>query len=244
MINNKRILCIITARKNSKGLSDKNIKKLNGKPLVSWPILTGLESKYVDDVIVSTDCNNISDIAKNYGAEVPFIRPANLAEDDSLSSDVILHALSFDMIKSKNYDYFVLLEPTSPLTESTDVDAALERVIENKYSSLVSITKVTGSHPSFCVELSENNTIIPFDKKSIKNIARRQDVRPLYNYDGSLYVSNVKEFIKNKSLFHDKTAGFVMPSWKSIEIDSLLDFYIVETILKNKAEISEASYET
>jgi N-acylneuraminate cytidylyltransferase/CMP-N,N'-diacetyllegionaminic acid synthase len=244
MIKNKKILCIIPARKNSRGLKNKNIKIVNNKPLIGWSISAALNSKYIDDVIVSTDSKKIFDIANNLGASTPFIRPAHLAKDESPTCDVIMHAFSKIKNLTDNYDYFVLLEPTSPLTESSDIDSALEKMVKQESTSLVSVAKVTESHPSFCVELTQDDIMIPINKNNMKNIPRRQDVKPLYFYDGSLYISEIEEFIKQKSFFHDKTMGHVMPLWKSIEVDSMLDFYIVETIFKNMDELRNIANES
>ena len=128
MLNKKRILSIILARENSKGLPGKNIKNLNGKPLLAWPILASIESKYVDTTILSTDSKDYAEIGKSYGASIPFIRPRDLADDISPSSDALIHAIDFLRTMNDIYDYVVLLEPTSPLTQSSDIDQALEGV--------------------------------------------------------------------------------------------------------------------
>jgi len=124
MFNGKKILAIIPARGGSKRLPNKNILPMGSKPLIAWSIESAKESKYVDDVIVSTDSQAIYDVAQKYGAHTPFIRPLELAQDDTRSIDVVIHALEF--FKKEKYDYVILLQPTSPLREASDIDGAIE----------------------------------------------------------------------------------------------------------------------
>ena len=232
MIKNKTVLCLVLARKNSKGLPNKNLKKLNGIPLVGISINTALKSKYIDDVILSTDCEKIARIGTKYGANVPFMRPNNLARDASKSEDVILHVL--DKI-DKQYDYFILLEPTSPFTTSNDVDEAITELNKHSknYESIVSVSKVEESHPDFCYKLSKNNKIISYRLKNKKLQPRRQDISQLFFCDGSLYGSCSSSFKKNKSFFHKKTLAKIMPKWKSLEIDDYIDYIHAEATMKN-----------
>ena len=126
MISNKKILGLITARSGSKGLPKKNIKPLLGKPLIAWSIDVGIKSNYIDDLVVSTDCHEMSRLAKKYEAEAPFIRPKELSTDSASSVDVILHAINWLEKRDRFYDLVVLLEPTSPLRESKDIDRCLK----------------------------------------------------------------------------------------------------------------------
>ena len=232
MIKNKTVLCLVLARKNSKGLPNKNLKKLNGIPLVGISISTAVKSKYIDDVILSTDCAKIARIGTKYGADVPFMRPNILAKDKSKSEDVILHAL--EKI-NKQYDYFILLEPTSPFTTSNDVDEALIELDKNSknYKSIVSVSRIEGSHPDFCYKLNKNNKIIPYKLRNKKLQPRRQDVSQLFFCDGSLYGSCTRAFKKNKTFFHKKTLAKIMPKWKSLEIDDYIDYIHAEATIKN-----------
>ena len=131
MINGKRVLALIPARSGSKGLLGKNTKLLCGKPLIAWPIQSALASQYIDNVVVSTDCQKIADLAVQYQAAVPFIRPENLASDSASSFDVIIHALDALANSGQEFDYLFLLEPTSPLTQTSDIDLAIERLINS-----------------------------------------------------------------------------------------------------------------
>lgn len=234
MINKKKILGIITARQGSKGLKNKNILKLNGYPLIYWPIKAFKNSKYIDNFILSTDSKKISTIANKFGCSTPFLRPAKLARDNSSSIDVIIHALNYFKLKNYSYDYIALLEPTSPLTTSEDLDNAIQKLDKNKNSkAIVGISKNINQHPNFTVSLKKNSNIKFIDKK----IIRRQDISDLYFLDGSLYVSTVDALLKNKSFYHKKTMGHEMPKWKSFEIDDYLDFIIVSEIMKNKNKL-------
>ncbi len=233
MINNKKVLAIIPARGGSKGLPGKNIRKLCGLPLIAWPINAALESSFIDKVIVTTDDEQIALIAKNKGAEVPFLRPKEYAEDKSPSSDAILHALNF-CEKYEKYDYLVLLEPTSPLTESKDIDGALKLLHQSNYLSIVGIADTEDSHPEFCIEISEDNRITPYQKDGFEAPRRRQDLSSVYSFDGSLYISDVDTYKKYKTFYHDATLGYLCEPWKKFEIDTLIDFLVVETIMKNK----------
>ena len=125
MIGNKKILAMIPARSGSKGIIGKNIKKIGGKPLIAWPIEAAKSSKYIDKIIVSTDSDEIASVALKYGAEIPYLRPTDLAQDKSTTYSVIKNILSYYKKLNEIYDYFVLLEPTSPLTTPKDVDEAM-----------------------------------------------------------------------------------------------------------------------
>ena len=240
MINNKKVLCLVLARKNSKGLPGKNLKKLNGVPLVGISIKTALKSKYIDDVILSTDCKKIAKIGSKLGAIIPKLRPKNLAKDTTKSEDVIMYVLNNI---AEEYDYLVLLEPTSPFTTTLDVDQAIYELNKKSrfYKSIVSICKVEESHPDFCYKLKNNKNIIPYSLKKKKSQPRRQDISKLFYCDGSLYISCIPFFKINKSFFHDKTLGKMMPKWKSLEIDDYLDYIYAQATISNIKKIR--SYE-
>ena len=234
MINNKKVLGIITARKGSKGLKNKNLLKLNGYPLIYWPIKAFKNSKYIDDFILSTDSTKILKIANKFGCKTPFVRPANLAKDNSSSIDVVIHAINF--FKSKNilFDYVALLEPTSPLTTSKDIDKAIIKLKKHKLAnSIVGISKIVNNHPDFNIKIN-NKSIIKFATKKIK---RRQEISNLYFLDGSLYVSKISSLVKHRSFYQNKTIGFLTPKWKSFEIDDYVDFLTISTIMKNRKKL-------
>jgi CMP-N,N'-diacetyllegionaminic acid synthase len=230
MYQNKTFLAIIPARSGSKGLVDKNIKIINSKPLMAWSIEAGLKSKYIDRLIVSTDSEKYAKIAKNFGAEVPFIRPAEISTDKSSRIDVIRHSLEE---VGESYDYIVFLEPTSPLTTERDIDAAIEQLfLEKNAEAIVGVSLSEAAHPNFLVEL--NNGFLGFISKDQKSsVVRRQDLEDFYFYDGSLYISEVDKYLK-KEFYHEKTLGYVTSKWKSLEIDDIYDFVMVGAIMQYK----------
>jgi CMP-N-acetylneuraminic acid synthetase len=242
MIENESVLALIPARGGSKGLPGKNILPLNGKPLVGWPTSVAKQSKYVDRVIVSTDDPKIAEIAIKQGAEVPFLRPDELASDTAMRSSVITHALDFLKRAGDAFSYLVFLEPTSPLTEVEDIDCALEVLHKNKNiaDSIVGISKLESAHPVFDVYFQANGLIRPFLGKHF-DFSRRQDIPDVFFFEGSLYISSVEAFTREGEFYHDRTMGYIVPKWKSFEIDDLTDFVCIEAIMNNLDMIKETS---
>lgn len=242
MIDNKKVLALIPARGGSKGLPRKNIRILNGKPLVGWPIAAAKGSKYVDRVIVSTDDKEIARAAVEQGAEVPFLRPAELAADKAHRTDVIKHAIEFCRQQSQEYDYLVFLEPTSPLTESKDVDSALE-MLNSKMEiadSIVGVAKAESAHPAFTVIVNKQGLMQPYSGQEFGEALRRQDITDAYFFEGTLYISKVDSFLE-KEFYHKRTLAYIVPKWKSFEIDDIVDFVCIEAIMKNLDKIKEDS---
>ena len=235
MINGKSVIGIVPARAGSKGLPRKNIAPLCGKPLIAWSIEAGLRSQYIDLVIVSTDSNKIAGIAAEYGASVPFIRPAELATDETPTIDVVIHALEYlNNQRKQRFDYTVLLEPTSPLRDEADIDRAIKQLVDNVgASSLVGISRTEAQNPAFLVCLSENNFLIGLDQSEIKPV-RRQEIRDVYFLEGSIYVSDTKTLIARKTFCHQETLGCIFPKWKSLEVDDLEDLLMVEALMLHK----------
>ena len=184
MIKNKKILGVITARKGSKGLKNKNILKLNSRPLLYWPIKTFMNSKFIDEFILSTDSKEISKQANKYKCKTPFLRPARLSKDNSSSIDVVIHAVNFFKEQKITFDYVALLEPTSPLTDSIDLDLAIKKLETNcKYAdSIVGVSKNINYHPDYNVKMKKKS-FISFNSKKI---TRRQKISDLFFLDGSL----------------------------------------------------------
>jgi CMP-N,N'-diacetyllegionaminic acid synthase len=244
MICNKLVLAIIPARGGSKGLPGKNILPLAGKPLIAWTIEAAKESRYIDRYIVSTDDDDIANVAKKYGCEVPFKRPSYLATDESPTMDLIEHCIYFFRKNQLEFDYLVLLEPTSPLRNADDIDAAIQLLVENrnKADSIVGVSKVEASHPVFDVSINDNGLIQPFIGESFK-LFRRQDIEELFFFEGSVYVSDIQILLKEKSFYHNRTLPFVMPRWKSLEVDEMIDLLTAEVIINNISLVSKESNE-
>ena len=236
MIDGQRVLAIVPARRGSKGLPLKNIRPLQGKPLLAWPIEAARASRHVDRVVISTDDAEFAALAVAAGAEAPFLRPAELANDTAPSIDFILHALDTLEAAGDRYDYLVLLEPTSPLTEAEDIDAALETLAAQRAAAdaIVGVTALVSTHPAFAVRLDASGLMQPYAAPSFGHLPRRQDTEPLYSLDGSLYVSSVEAIRRERSFCHARTLPHVTPRWKSFEVDDLVDFICIEAILAQR----------
>lgn len=228
----KKVLCVIPARGGSKGLKNKNIKLLNKKPLIAWSILAAKKCKLIDKIIVSTDSLKISKISKKYGAEVPFIRPKKFATDKASSFSVLKHSIEFYRNRNINFDFILMLEPTSPLREPKDIDFCINRIKKKNIETLVSLTKVIDQHPSFLYSINKRNILKPYIK-SKKLYLRRQDISLLYYLEGSIYISKVSTLLKEKTWYHKKTQGFLVDKWKSLEIDDIDDFKLAKFYMKN-----------
>lgn len=233
MYNNKKILAIIPARGGSKGLPGKNIKPLCGKPLIGWSIEQAQASSYIDEIFVSTDSSEIAAVAESFGIKVPFLRPAELATDSSPSSAFVLHTIDYYRGKGQEFDYILLLEPTSPLRDVTDINIAIEQLLNhNMAKSIVGVSKVEATHPAFLVNISKEGLLEPY-LEEMKTL-RRQELNDLYFFEGSLYLSEIDYYIKAESFYHNLTLPYVVPKYKSYEVDDIVDFYIIEKLLELK----------
>ena len=184
-----------------------------------------LNSSVIDDVIVSTDSKEIADISKNYGVEVPFMRPKELATDESKSIDVILHALDY----YKNFDYVILLQPTSPLRTSLNIDEAFNQMVDKKLPSCVSLT-LTKSNPYLIFSLSNDEKISSITIHKNKH-NRRQDFPDFFKLNGAIYISEINWLKKNKTFITNDTFGYIMDPIQSHDIDTLDDFLQAEKII-------------
>lgn len=232
MINDLKVLGLILARGGSKGLPRKNLKLLRGKPLVAWSIETARDSKYLDDLVISTDDQEIADLAVNYNCEVPFLRPACLSTDTSPSIDSIQHALNFLGNQGRYFDIVALLEPTSPLRESIDIDNAINQLVNSNAYSIVGICRAETIHPAFMYRMTEERYLLPFMIKQSDRLRRQDIIDNLYFLEGTIYASKTQPLLKYRSFYHENTLGYEVPKWKSPEIDDEIDFLFVEAIMK------------
>lgn len=234
MINGKKVLGLVTARAGSKGLPGKNIKPMLGKPLIAWTIEQGLASRYIDKILVSTDGQEIAQVARDYKADVPFIRPHELATDSAKSIEVIEHALEFLAAADHRFDMIVLLEPTSPLRDVSDIDGAVEFCDSlGDSASVVSVVVAESSHPAFLFK-KEDAYIRPMLDRA-PNGLRRQDLQDEYYYlEGSVYVSPIPLLKTKAGFYHDCTAPWIVERYKSVEIDEMVDFITAEALLAAK----------
>ncbi|MFH1770939.1 MAG: acylneuraminate cytidylyltransferase family protein [archaeon] len=226
-----KIIAVIPARGGSKGLPGKNIKKLLGRPLIDYPIKAALGCKLINKVIVSTDDKKIAEIARKQGAEVPFMRPAKLATDKASSINVLLHAINFFEKKGETYDLIVMLEGTSPMTTSKDIEKAIIMLNNNKKAeSIVGFVKAEQYNPMLAF-VKKKGFIVPYKGKQIAHI-RRQDLTDTFFPEGTLYISKVSSMKKRKTFYHDKTIPYEVERYNSFEIDEEMDFIIIEAIMK------------
>jgi len=233
MIDGKRVLAIVPARKGSKGLPLKNIRPLGGKPLLAWPIAAARASAHVDRVIISTDDQGFADIAVAHGAEAPSLRPAEMASDTAPSIDFILHAVDTLAAAGDVFDYLVLLEPTSPLTEGADVDAALAQLVAADADAIVGVSRLEATHPAFAVRRADDGAITPYAAATFGEMPRRQDIEPLFVLDGTLYASTVAALRRERGFCHTRTLGYETARHKAHEVDDLVDFICIEAIASN-----------
>lgn len=232
MIDQQSVIGIITARGGSKQLPHKNTRELCGKPLIAWSIEASLQSRCLDELVVSTDSDDIAVVARQYGANVPFKRPAKLATDEARSVDVIEHAIEHYRTHGREFDYVVLIEPTSPLREPGDIDAALGQLVEAGADSIVSVCRADTVHPAFMFRKTAGGTLQAMLGTS--PTTRRQDTEALYYLEGTIYASRVSTLLKTRSFCHDNTVAYEVPKWKSPEIDDIVDFLLVEAIMRHR----------
>jgi len=232
MIGDKKLLAIIPARGGSKRLPRKNILDLAGKPLIAWTIESALGTKYIDRVVVSTDDQDIADVSIKYGADIPFIRPDELATDEATSIDVVLHLLKRLEMCNEYYDYIILLQPTSPLRTTKNIDEAVELLQIKKKDAVISVCEVEHS-PLWCNTVPESGDLSNFLEDSVLN-QRSQDLDQYYRLNGAIYLCNTNRLKEEKTFFFksDCTA-YIMANEQSVDIDSKMDLLQALVVVEN-----------
>ena len=225
----KRI-AIIPARSGSKGLKDKNIKELNGKPLIAYSIEAALKSKQFDKVFVSTDSQVYANIAMKYGADASFLRSEKNSTDTAGSWDVVREVIDTFQEKGEEYDEIMLLQATSPLRNSEDIVNAVNLLKEKKGNAVVSLTECDHS-PIWCNTLPADGNMDGFDKEEYKDLPR-QFLPTYYRYNGAIYLVTNSELYNIDHMMEKGCYAYIMPQTRSIDIDTALDFLIAETIMK------------
>lgn len=228
MINGKSILAIIPARGDSKGVPRKNIRELAGKPLIAWTIEEAKKSKYIDRLIVSSEDQEIIQVAKSWGCEVPFVRPKELALDDTPGSQVIIHALHM----LSKHDYVLVLQPTSPLRTVEDIDGCIQFCEERRAVSCVSVTEPDKS-PYWMFVLDSVGRMRPLLVQD-RLITRRQGLPTVYALNGAIYMAQWDWFLENETFIHEQTLAYIMPRERSLDIDTEFDFELATMRLRNK----------
>lgn len=224
------MIAVIPARGGSKGVPNKNIKLLHGKPLIAYSIEAALNSNLFETVVVSTDNQEIASKAKEYGAEVPFLRPKELSGDAVSSDDVILHTLDFYESNGKTFDSVCKLQPTSPLRDFKHIREAYKIFKDNHLDFVVSVCECEHS-PLWCGVLGENNSIDEFIRNDVKRVCR-QSMERYYRLNGAIYIGKVIKYREYKNFLGKNGQAYIMEQRHSIDIDSYLDFYFAECVMQ------------
>jgi len=235
MINGKRILGLIPARGGSKGVPEKNIKPLLGKPLIEYTVEAGKQSKYIDHLIVSTDSEKIAQVCINIQVDVPFIRPDYLASDTAKAIGVIQHAIrTMEKLDGVVYDLVVYLEPPNPLRLVVDIDNCIELFVKEEPDCVVSVQEANQFHPILMKKI-EDGRLKPIWKDEPEGVPRQQYNPTAYMRNGAVYVFR-KEMIMNNILYGKDILPYIMPLERSVCIDDMMDWYVAEAwmIYNNK----------
>ncbi|GAE87229.1 acylneuraminate cytidylyltransferase family protein [Acetivibrio straminisolvens] len=227
-------IAIIPARSGSKGLKDKNIKLLNGKPLLAYSIEAAKESGLFEEITVSTDSVKYAKIAEEWGANVPFLRPAELSNDTASSWDAVKYVIEKYRELGREFDTVALLQPTSPLRNSTDIIKGYEIMEKKSANSVIAVCEAEHS-PLWMNTLPKNHSMAGFIRPDIANIPR-QSIPTYYRINGALYIVKVEYLINCQNIYSDKSYALIMDKENSIDIDDIFDFKIASLILKERMQ--------
>jgi len=227
-MDKRRIIGIIPARGGSKSIPRKNIKMLVGKPLIAWTIEEAKKSKYIDRLILSSEDDEIIKVAKEWGCEVPFVRPKELAQDDTPGIEPVIHALK---TLPEKYDYVCLLQPTSPLRKVADIDGCIEKCIFNDAESCVSVAEVNKS-PYWMYSVDNLDKLKPLFPQ-YHQIPNRQLLPKIYNINGAIFFAAIDSLLEKKNFITENTLAYSMNELNSIDIDHEYDFSFCELLLKS-----------
>ncbi len=234
-MSNGTTAAIIPARGGSKGIPGKNITMLAGKPLIAWTIEAARSATAIDRIIVSTDSQAIADVAKEYGAEVPFLRPSELGRDETPGAPPIAHALRW-LAHHQNYEpeLTLCLQPTSPLRLASDIENAHLLFRDSVAEAVVGLT-LAAQHPYWMKKKGSDGLIEPFIGGENSKL-RRQDLPEVFAVNGAIYLVRSDLFLIGESFYPPKTYGYVMPPERSIDIDSMLDMAMAEYFIQQRGE--------
>ncbi|WP_100332360.1 acylneuraminate cytidylyltransferase family protein [Bacillus xiapuensis] len=229
MYKEKTFLAVIPARGGSKGIPRKNIFTVNNKPLIQYTIDEALSSRYLDEVIVSTDDLEIAKISRDLGAGVPYLRPAELANDQSKTIDAIIHIIEEQKKRGKVYDYVVVLQPTQPLRKFWHIDEAIQKIINSHQSSLVSISLVK-EHPILFRTLNEDGLVN--NLLNVNSTVRRQEFNAYYKVNGAIYINKIDANFNHHTSLNDNKLGYIMDTKFDLDIDTYSDLERFKLIQK------------
>ena len=221
-------IAIIPARSGSKGLKDKNIKLLNGKPLMAYTIEAALSSEQFDEVMVSTDSEKYAEIAKSFGAKVPFLRSAETSTDKASSWDTVAEVLCRYAENSRTFDSLCLLQPTSPFRTAEDINNAYELYNSKANFAVISVCEAEHS-PLWCGRLPESGEFLNFiNQEAMK---QRQAGGKFYRLNGAIYIVNCEKFKTDRYFYQSGSFAYIMPQERSIDIDTNIDFKYAEFLM-------------
>lgn len=228
-----RFLGLITARGGSKRLPGKNLLPIAGKPLLAWTIEAALSARRLDRLVLSTDDERIAATGRDYGAEVPFIRPAALASDTASGHDVVVHALTTLAERGEHYDYVVVLQPTSPLRSAHDIDDAIELLLARDARGVVSVCR-TDHPPEWSNTLPDDLSMRDFFRPGLR-ATRSQDLPPSYRLNGAIYIHDCVALLgsdTDTTNMDAQTYAYIMPRERSVDIDEPIDLEFAELLLR------------
>lgn len=235
MIEEKKILAVIPARGGSKGVPRKNIRHVAGKPLIAWTIEEAKKSRYIDRLILSSEDEEIISVAREWGGDVPFVRPEELSRDETPGIEPILHAIR----TLPGYDYVVVLQPTSPMRNVEDIDGCIEMCIKRGASACVSVVEPDKS-PYWMFLLDPDDKMFPLIRES-EMVLRRQDLLKVYSLNGAVYVADCSILLSSRVFISEGTVGYVMPKERSLDIDLEVDLVVAACLLQSPTFIGVGS---
>ncbi len=233
-----RVLGLVVARGGSKGLPGKNLRPLGGHPLVAWAVHAGRTTPAIDRVIISTDDAAIADVARHYSAEVPFMRPAELAADDSPVLEAILHALEQVEQPGEMFDAVCVLQPTAPFRDPAEIAEAIgELAADPSADSIVSLAQVEDEHPRRLRRIADGVVCQYLTSAGDQEGQQRQDHvdEPAYRRSGDFYIARRSTLLEKRSLYGDRVLPYVVPSWRAVNVDTARDLLLAEAMLADPA---------
>lgn len=230
MILGGRVLGLIPARGGSKGIPQKNIVPLNGRPLIAWTITAALQSQYIDEVVLSSDCEAIIEVARRYGCKVPFTRDASLSGDSTSTMEVVFDALE----RLPSFEWIVLLQPTSPLRTVEDIDGCIHAMVSTNAQAAVTV-RPAEDHPYLVFGTNADGRLQNFAAPPQGASLRRQDLPPAWILNGAVYVARTPWLLQQRSFLSADTLAYPMPPERSIDIDTLDDLAKVRSIAQATA---------
>lgn len=227
-------MAVVTARGGSKGLPGKNIKMLNGKPMIAWTIEAVHDSLHLDDLFISTDSREIAAVCAKYDATVSELRPPELAADETSSVDVLCYTLDLMTQRKARFDYLLLLEPTSPLRKASDIDNMIALAVDNpEADGVISLGRVHLEHPSIVKKINAKGYVIPYIEGLAAAYQRQQEDDAFFPY-GVGYLMKVDRFLATRTIYMEKMLPYYIERWQNYEVDDIFDFACISAIMEQR----------